>query len=42
MTEKEEEKERMPGGGGAERPLHGNSFIRKDLDRQFSFYIPIS
>lgn len=42
MRENEEVKERKAGGGGAKRPLHGNSFIRKDLDRQFSFYIPIS
>lgn len=35
MTEKEEVKERKAGGGGAERPLHGNSFIRKTLTDNF-------
>lgn len=28
--------------GGAQRPLHGNSFISKDLDREFPFHFLIS
>lgn len=33
---------RSGGRGWRVRPLHDNSFIRKDLDQEFSLYITIS